>query len=73
MGAPVPMGDAVALRVLEREGGPLDIVVLTQRSNTTSPECYEKLRIDPLAKQILVAKTLNNCRPGFDRVLLPRI
>ena len=63
MGAPVSMGDAVALRC-----GPVDIVVLSQRSATNTPECYEKLGINPLNKKILVAKTLNNCRPGFDSV-----
>ena len=50
------------------EGSAVDVVVITKRSNTTSPECFEKLGIDVNSKHILVPKTLNNCRPGFDRV-----
>lgn len=72
LGGVLQMGDAVALRVLEHGGescaNEIDVVVITERSNTTTPECFEKLGIDVKQKHILVPKTLNNCKPGFDRV-----
>jgi microcystin degradation protein MlrC len=57
------MGDAAALH---HDG--IDIVVTTLRAPTHTPECFEKLGIDIASKRLLVAKTLNNARPAFDRV-----
>lgn len=61
--AAAEMGDAAALCCRG-----IDVVVSTRRAPTHSPDCFEKLGIDPRARRILVAKTLNNARPGFDDV-----
>ena len=50
------MGDSVCLRIVGTE---LDVVTVTERSFTISPECFEKNGIDVKAKHILVGKTLN--------------
>jgi microcystin degradation protein MlrC len=57
------MGDAAALHY---EG--IDIVVTTLRASPHTPECFEKLGIKIEDKRLVVVKTLNNARPGFDRV-----
>lgn len=63
LGGPIAMGDSVCLRIVGTE---LDVVTVTERSFTISPECFEKNGIDVKAKHILVGKTLNGCHPGFD-------
>jgi microcystin degradation protein MlrC len=55
------LGDAVALH------GPdgLDIVVNSHRTQTFSPDVFGNVGIDPLAKQILVVKSMQHFHAGF--------
>jgi microcystin degradation protein MlrC len=55
------LGDAVALH------GPdgLDIVVNSHRTQTFSPDVFSNVGIDPLAKQILVVKSMQHFHAGF--------
>ena len=56
-----PLGDAVALH------GPngLDIVVISQRTQTFSPHVFSNVGIDPRAKQMLVVKSMQHFHAGF--------
>lgn len=55
------LGDAVALH------GPnsIDIVAITHRTQTFSPEVFSNVGIDPTAKKILVVKSMQHFYAGF--------
>lgn len=55
------LGDAVALRV---QG--VDIVVNSLRQQVFSPDCFTELGIDPRARRVLVVKSTQHFRAGFD-------
>ena len=62
------MGDAIALKPLIPSLSSIDIVVTSIRAPTHSADCFSQLGISPSRKRLLVAKTLNNARPGFDSI-----
>ena len=43
----------------------LDIVAISHRSQTFSPDVFTNVGIDPLAKQILVVKSMQHFHAGF--------
>ncbi|MEZ4659630.1 MAG: MlrC C-terminal domain-containing protein [Caldilineaceae bacterium] len=55
------MGDAVALH------GPngIDIVAISHRTQTFSPEVFSNVGIDPLQKKILIVKSMQHFYAGF--------
>lgn len=54
------LGDAVALRT-----GGIDIVVCKRRTQTFNPDAFSNLGIDPLARKILVVKSMQHFYAGF--------
>jgi microcystin degradation protein MlrC len=56
-----PMGDAVALHAARG----LDIVVISHRTQTFSPEVFTNVGIDPTRKHILVVKSMQHFYAGF--------
>ncbi len=58
-----PLGLAVALRA-----GGIDIVVNSHRQQVFSPECFTALGIDLAAKDLVVVKSTQHFRAGFDPV-----
>jgi microcystin degradation protein MlrC len=58
------LGDTVALH------GPngIDVVAITHRSQTFSPEVFTNVGIDPTAKKILVVKSMQHFYAGFEPV-----
>ena len=59
-GSTRPVGDAVAIRAAN-----LDIVLISLRAQTVSPSIFSKLGIDPLARKILVVKSMQHFHAGF--------
>lgn len=58
------LGDAVALH------GPngVDIVAISHRTQTFSPEVFSNVGIDPVQKQILVVKSMQHFYAGFEPI-----
>lgn len=56
-----PLGPAVAVRA---QG--IDIVLNSIRQQVFSPECFTQLGIDPAAKRLVVVKSTQHFRSGFD-------
>jgi microcystin degradation protein MlrC len=61
----MPLGRAAAFRI---EGTEIDVVANTSRCQTFSPLVFTELGIDPMAKQIVVAKSMNHFRSGFEPI-----
>lgn len=61
---PTPLGDAVALH------GPngIDIVAISHRTQTFSPEVFTNVGIDPTQKKILVVKSMQHFYAGFEPI-----
>lgn len=59
-----PLGDAVALH------GPngIDIVAISHRTQTFSPEVFTNVGIDPTQKKILVVKSMQHFYAGFEPI-----
>ena len=55
------LGDAVALHA----ANDLDIVVISQRTQTFSPEVFTNVGIDPTRKHVLVVKSMQHFYAGF--------
>lgn len=60
---PLGIGDAVWVNV-----GSIDIVLNTIRTQTFHPECMTELGIDPSKKKIIVVKSSNHFRAGFEPI-----
>ena len=58
-----PLGPAVAVRVAG-----VDIVLNSTRQQVFSPDCFTELGIDPAAKRLVVVKSTQHFRSGFDRL-----
>jgi microcystin degradation protein MlrC len=58
----MPMGRAAAFRIAGTE---IDVVANTGRCQTFSPAVFEAFGIDPMSKEIIVAKSGNHFRSGF--------
>lgn len=58
-----PLGLAVALRI-----GGIELVVNSVRQQVFSPECFTELGIDVAAKAIVVVKSSQHFRAGFDAI-----
>jgi microcystin degradation protein MlrC len=56
------LGRAAAFRI---EGTEIDVVANTGRSQTLSPGSFSQMRIDVMAKQMVVVKSMNHFRAGF--------
>ncbi|MSP48347.1 MAG: M81 family peptidase [Alphaproteobacteria bacterium] len=61
----MPLGRAAAFRI---EGTEIDVVANTSRCQTFSPLAFEALGIDPMSKAIVVAKSMNHFRSGFEPI-----
>jgi microcystin degradation protein MlrC len=59
-GSTRPVGDAVAVRA-----GDLDIVMISLRCQTATPSMFSQVGIDPLARKILVVKSMQHFHAGF--------
>ncbi|MCY1740145.1 M81 family metallopeptidase [Ensifer sp. SL37] len=60
---PLAIGDAVWV-----SSGSIDIVVNTVRTQTFHPECMTALGLDPAQKKIVVVKSSNHFRAGFEPI-----
>lgn len=60
---PLSIGDAVWV-----SAGSVDIVLNTIRTQTFHPECMTVLGLDPAKKQIVVVKSMNHFRAGFEPI-----
>ncbi len=58
-----PMGDAVVLHIRG-----IDLVVNDNRLQTFNPDAFSNLGIDPASKKILVVKSAQHFRAGFDPI-----
>jgi microcystin degradation protein MlrC len=63
-----PLGLAVAVRAAG-----IDIVINSIRQQTYSPDCFTQLGIEPANKDIVVVKSSQHFRAGFDRFGGPSI
>jgi microcystin degradation protein MlrC len=61
-GASIALGRAAAFRI---DGTEIDIVANTTRCQVFTPAVFSRFGIDPMAKQVLVAKSMNHFRGGF--------
>ena len=61
-GGELPLGRAAAFRI---DGTEIDVVANALRSPTSSPLAFTRLGIDPMAKQLVVVKSMNHFRDGF--------
>jgi microcystin degradation protein MlrC len=61
-GGSFPMGQAVAFRI---DGTEIDVVANSLRGQTMTPATFQKLGIDPMAKDIVSVKSMNHFRAGF--------
>jgi microcystin degradation protein MlrC len=59
-GAPISLGDVVAVRV---EG--IDVLLCSTRTQVFSPECFTQLGVEPSSMRILVVKSSQHYRAGF--------
>ncbi|MBV8500448.1 MAG: M81 family metallopeptidase [Paucibacter sp.] len=62
-GAFEPLGAAVALR-----GAGITIVLNSLRQQVFSPDCFTELGVDPTAHRLVVVKSTQHFRAGFDRI-----
>jgi len=60
----VSLGDSVALHL---ENG-VDVVLISNRTQTFSPEVFSNVGIDPAQKQILVVKSMQHFYAGFEPI-----
>lgn len=60
---PLAIGDAVWV-----SSGSIDIVINTVRTQTFHPECMTALGLDPAQKKIVVVKSSNHFRAGFEPI-----
>jgi len=60
---PLAIGDAVWV-----SSGSIDIVLNTVRTQTFHPECMTALGLDPARKKIVVVKSSNHFRAGFEPI-----
>ena len=60
---PLSIGDAVWI-----SAGSVDIVLNTLRTQTFHPECMTALGLDPSTKRIVVVKSSNHFRAGFEPI-----
>lgn len=60
---PLAIGDAVWV-----SSGSIDIVINTVRRQTFHPECMTALGLDPAQKKIVVVKSSNHFRAGFEPI-----
>ena len=60
----VNLGDSVALHL---ENG-VDVVLISNRTQTFSPEVFTNVGIDPTQKQILVVKSMQHFYAGFEPI-----
>jgi microcystin degradation protein MlrC len=60
---PLSIGDAVWV-----SAGSIDIVLNTVRTQTFHPECMSALGLDPSKKKIVVVKSSNHFRAGFEPI-----
>jgi microcystin degradation protein MlrC len=61
----MPLGRAAAFRI---DGTEIDVVANTSRCQTFSPKVFEAFGIDPMAKQLVVVKSMNHFRSGFEPI-----
>lgn len=64
-GSRVTLGTCAVLRL---HGTEIDIIVNTNRTQTFEPDIFSNLGIDPSKKPILVVKSTNHFRAGFEPV-----
>ncbi|MGQ7847419.1 M81 family metallopeptidase [Granulosicoccus sp. 3-233] len=64
-GSQVTLGNCAVLRL---QGTEIDIIVNTNRTQTFEPDIFSNLGIDPSEKSILVVKSTNHFRAGFEPV-----
>lgn len=64
-GSQVTLGICAVLRL---HGTEIDIIVNTNRTQTFEPDIFSNLGIDPLKKAVLVVKSTNHFRAGFEPV-----
>jgi microcystin degradation protein MlrC len=57
------VGDVAALRV-----GGVDVLVNTLRTQVTHPDVFERLGIDPMRRRLLVVKSAQHFRAGFEPI-----
>ena len=62
-GARIPIGDAVALRV-----GGLHVMANTKRCQVFHPDCFAAVGLDVAAMRVVVVKSANHFRAGFEPV-----
>jgi microcystin degradation protein MlrC len=62
-GGAEPLGLAVAVRAAG-----IDIVINSIRQQVFSPECFTQLGIDPVSKALVVVKSTQHFRMGFDAI-----
>ena len=60
-------GDPLGLTVAVRAKG-IDIVLNSIRQQTFSPDCFTQLGIDPKSKDVVVVKSSQHFREGFDPI-----
>ena len=65
-------GDAVALHAV-RTFWHLNIVAISHRTQTFSPNVFTAVGIDPTRKQILIVKSMQHFYAGFAPIARPRI
>lgn len=63
----VQLGDAVALHAVGEHAG-IDIVAISNRTQTFSPDVFTNVGIDPEAKKILVVKSMQHFFAGFEPI-----
>ena len=63
-----PLGAAVALRV---QG--VDVVLNSIRQQTFSPDCFTEVGIDLMAKRLVVVKSTQHFRAGFDPLVVKAV
>ena len=61
----MPLGRAAAFRI---DGTEIDVIANTGRCQTFSPAVFEAFGIDPMAKQLVVVKSMNHFRAGFEPI-----
>ena len=63
----VQLGDSVALHAVGKYAG-IDIVVISNRTQTFSPQVFSNVGIDPSSKKILVVKSMQHFYAGFEPI-----
>jgi microcystin degradation protein MlrC len=65
-GTPITFGNAIALSIHGLKNA--DIVIHDARCQTYSTECFTKLGVDPLMKNILIVKSSAQFRESFSKI-----